>query len=58
MAPLLLTNAKAIQSNKPFIDESQLHQMEAERMADSMMTSDHAEGITAMEKRPPKFSGK
>tara|TARA_Y100000588_G_C14232352_1_gene915830 strand:- start:1786 stop:2283 length:498 start_codon:yes stop_codon:yes gene_type:complete len=37
--------------------ESQL-QMEAERMADSMLTSDHAEGITAfMEKRKPTFQG-
>jgi len=33
-------------------------QMEAERMADSMLTSDHAEGIKAfMEKRNPVFSG-
>ena len=37
--------------------ESQL-QMEAEKMADSMLTSDHAEGIKAfMEKRNPVFSG-
>jgi 2-(1,2-epoxy-1,2-dihydrophenyl)acetyl-CoA isomerase len=37
--------------------ESQL-QMEAERMADSMLTSDHAEGIKAfIEKRNPVFSG-
>jgi len=37
--------------------ESQL-QMEAERMADSMTTADHAEGVTAfMEKRKPQFKG-
>lgn len=37
--------------------ESQL-QMEAERMADSMLTDDHAEGIRAfMDKRKPNFTG-
>ena len=37
--------------------ESQL-QMEAEKMADSMLTDDHAEGIIAfMEKRKPTFVG-
>lgn len=37
--------------------ESQL-QMEAEKMADSMLTDDHAEGIIAfMEKRKPTFEG-
>ena len=38
--------------------ESQL-QMEAKRMADSMMTEDHAEGIaTFMEKHKPRFKGR
>lgn len=38
--------------------ETQL-QMEAERMADSMMTDDHAEGVTAfVEKRKPVFKGR
>jgi len=38
--------------------ETQL-QMEAERMADSMMTEDHAEGVAAfVEKRKPRFRGR
>lgn len=38
--------------------ETQL-QMEAERMADSMMSDDHAEGVTAfVEKRKPVFKGR
>jgi hypothetical protein len=33
--------------------------MEAEKMADSMLTDDHAEGIIAfMEKRKPTFKGR
>ncbi|MEQ9124414.1 MAG: enoyl-CoA hydratase-related protein, partial [Alphaproteobacteria bacterium] len=52
-------NAKALfnQSNHLTM-ESQL-QMEAERIADSMSTDDHAEGVSAfLEKRKPNFVGR
>jgi 2-(1,2-epoxy-1,2-dihydrophenyl)acetyl-CoA isomerase len=51
-------NSKILFNNTHHLSmESQL-QMEAEKMADSMLTDDHAEGITAfMEKRKPIFKG-
>ena len=52
-------NAKALFNQVHHLSmESQL-QMEAERMADSMLTEDHAEGIRAfMERRTPVFRGR
>ncbi len=52
-------NAKALFNQVHHLSmESQL-QMEAERMADSMLTEDHAEGIRAfMERRSPVFRGR
>jgi len=51
-------NAKALFNASNHLSlESQL-QMEAERIADSMSTADHAEGVSAfLEKRKPKFQG-
>lgn len=52
-------NAKALFNQVHHLSMEAQLQMEAERMADSMLTEDHAEGIRAfMERRAPVFRGR
>ncbi len=53
------SNAKKLFNQVHHLSMESHLQMEAEKMADSMLTEDHAEGITAfMNKRAPAFKGK